>query len=92
MGKVRAVCISEKRGTQKKNIESAVFVENWGIEEDAHAGNWHRQISLLSEETIAAFKARGAVKAMQPSCIVLGEFGQPVFRCTMWMQMKMLRR
>ena len=54
MGKVRAVCISEKRGTQKKNIESAVFVE------DAHAGNWHRQISLLSEETIAAFKARGA--------------------------------
>lgn len=33
MGKVRAVCISEKRGTQKKNIESAVFVENWGIEE-----------------------------------------------------------
>ena len=60
MGKVRAVCISEKRGTQKKNIESAVFVENWGIEGDAHAGNWHRQISLLSEETIAAFKARGA--------------------------------
>ena len=55
MGKVRAVCISEKRGTQKKNIESAVFVENWGIEGDAHAGNWHRQISLLSEETIAAF-------------------------------------
>ena len=33
MGKVRAVCISEKRGTQKKNIESAVFVENWGIED-----------------------------------------------------------
>ena len=60
MGKVRAVCISEKRGTQKKNIESAVFVENWGIEGDAHAGNWHRQISLLSEETIVAFKARGA--------------------------------
>ena len=53
MGKVRAVCISEKRGTQKKNIESAVFVENWGIEGDAHAGNWHRQISLLSEETRA---------------------------------------
>ena len=64
MGKVRAVCISEKRGTQKKNIESAVFVENWGIEGDAHAGNWHRQISLLSEETIAAFKARGAEEAL----------------------------
>lgn len=33
MGKVRAVCISEKRGTQKKNIESAVFVENWALRE-----------------------------------------------------------
>lgn len=60
MGKVRAVCISEKRGTQKKNIESAVFVENWGIQGDAHAGKWHRQVSLLSQETIEAFKARGA--------------------------------
>ena len=38
MGKVRAVCISEKRGTQKKNVESAVFVEDWGIQGDAHAG------------------------------------------------------
>ena len=44
--RVRAVCISEKRGTQKKNIESAVFVENWGIEGDAHAGNWHRQMCI----------------------------------------------
>ena len=60
MGKVRAVCISEKRGTQKKNIESAVFVEDWGIQGDAHAGKWHRQVSLLSQETIEAFKARGA--------------------------------
>ena len=60
MGKVRAVCISEKRGTQKKNIESAVFVEDWGIQGDAHAGKWHRQVSLLSQETIEAFKAHGA--------------------------------
>ncbi len=60
MGKVRAVCISEKRGTQKKNVESAVFVEDWGIQGDAHAGKWHRQVSLLSQETIEAFKARGA--------------------------------
>lgn len=60
MGKVIAVCISEKRGTQKKNIGSAVFKENWGIDQDAHAGDWHRQVSLLSYDKIEAFRARGA--------------------------------
>lgn len=60
MGNVLAVCISEKRGIQKKNVGSAVFKENWGIEKDAHAGDWHRQVSLLSYEKIEAFRARGA--------------------------------
>lgn len=60
MGNVLAVCISEKRGIQKKNVGSAVFKENWGIENDAHAGDWHRQVSLLSYEKIEAFRARGA--------------------------------
>lgn len=60
MGKVIAVCISEKRGTQKKNVESARFKENWGIENDAHAGDWHRQVSLLSHDKVEAFRARGA--------------------------------
>lgn len=60
MGKVIAVCISEKKGTQKVNINEAKFIENYGIENDAHAGNWHRQVSLISKEKIDAFKARGA--------------------------------
>ena len=60
MGKVLAVCISEKKGTQKKNVGSAVFVEDWGFEGDAHAGKWHRQVSLLSGEKIDAFRAKGA--------------------------------
>ncbi len=59
-GKVIAVCISEKRGTQKKKIGKALFRENWGIENDAHAGDWHRQVSLLSYDKIQAFRARGA--------------------------------
>ncbi len=59
-GKVIAVCISEKRGTQKKNVGKALFRENWGIENDAHAGDWHRQVSLLSYDKIQAFRARGA--------------------------------
>ena len=60
MGKVLAVCISEKKGTQKRNVGSAVFVEDWGLEGDAHAGKWHRQVSLLSGEKLDAFRTKGA--------------------------------
>lgn len=60
MGKVIAVCISEKKGTQKKNVGSANFLENWGIEGDAHAGKWHRQVSLLSHDRVEEFRRRGA--------------------------------
>lgn len=60
MGRVVAVCISEKRGTQKKNIKEGDFIENYGIENDAHAGNWHRQVSLLSYERIEEFNNKGA--------------------------------
>ena len=60
MGKVVAVCISEKKGTAKKNIGKCRFIENFGLEGDAHAGNWHRQVSLLSFEEVEKFRARGA--------------------------------
>lgn len=60
MGIVKAVCISEAKGTAKKNIGKCKLIENWGLEKDAHAGNWHRQVSLLSYEAVEAFKARGA--------------------------------
>ncbi len=59
MGIVYAVCISEKKGTQKVNVEKAEFIEEFGIKNDAHAGNWHRQISLLALEKIEAFRAKG---------------------------------
>ena len=60
MGKILAICISEKKGTQKKPIESARLVEEWGIEGDAHVGKWHRQVSMLSFEKIEAFREKGA--------------------------------
>lgn len=60
MGKVIAVCISEKKGTQKQEVDEIRLVEDWGIEKDAHAGKWHRQISLLSFEKIEAFREKGA--------------------------------
>lgn len=60
MGKVMAICISEKKGTQKKNVHEALFIEDFGLENDAHAGKWHRQVSLLSYEKIQDFKKKGA--------------------------------
>lgn len=60
MGRVMAVCISEKRGTQKNNVDEAVLIKNFGIENDAHAGDWHRQVSLLCYDRVEEFRARGA--------------------------------
>lgn len=60
MGKVLAVCVSDRRGIQKTDIHTATFVVNWGIEGDAHAGDWHRQVSLLSGDKVDAFRAKGA--------------------------------
>lgn len=71
MGKVTAICISEKRGTQKVNIKEGKFIVDFGIENDAHAGNWHRQVSLISFEQIEDFKKRGA--QVEP-----GAFGENV--------------
>lgn len=59
-GKLIAICVSEKRGTQKKQVESAVLAAGHGIAGDAHAGCWHRQVSMLGLEKIEAFRARGA--------------------------------
>lgn len=60
MGKVIATNISEIKGTQKKNVYSVHVIEDFGIEHDAHAGKWHRQVSLLSYEKIKEFKEKGA--------------------------------
>lgn len=60
MGKVIAVCTSPAKGTQKTNVGEAVFIEDFGIEGDAHAGKWHRQVSLLSYDKIEDFRKRGA--------------------------------
>ena len=60
MGIVKGICISEKKGTQKHEVPQALLIEEWGLENDAHAGKWHRQVSLLSYQKIEEFRARGA--------------------------------
>ena len=69
MGTVKAVCVSEAKGVQKSDVGSAAIEADFGIVGDAHAGKWHRQVSLLSFESIEDFKARGAE-------VVDGSFGE----------------
>lgn len=58
-GKVVAVCISEERGTSKHAVASGTLVREWGLKGDAHAGDWHRQVSLLAAESIEKMRALG---------------------------------
>lgn len=60
MGRIEAICMSEKRGVQKHPIQSVTLLADWGLEGDAHGGHWHRQVSLLSVEKIEDFRRRGA--------------------------------
>ena len=59
-GRVRAICISKERGTEKEAVPEGHFLVDFGIQGDAHAGNWHRQVSLLSYDKVEAFNQRGA--------------------------------
>jgi MOSC domain-containing protein YiiM len=52
MGFIEAVCISEEKGVVKNAVQEIFLRERWGIEGDAHAGEWHRQVSLLAGESI----------------------------------------
>jgi MOSC domain-containing protein YiiM len=56
---VRAVCISENKGKRKKPVDSVQLRENHGIVGDAHAGEWHRQVSLLASESIDKMRKLG---------------------------------
>ena len=57
MGSIKAICISEKKGTTKTSVDGCTFVTEHGIEGDAHAGPWHRQVSLLAHESIERMRA-----------------------------------
>lgn len=58
-GEVIAVCTSERKGTRKRDVGQAQLRHEWGIEGDAHAGPWHRQVSLLAWESIQKMRDLG---------------------------------
>lgn len=59
MGRIIAVCTSRKTGERKKNIGKGMLITEYGLEGDAHAGPWHRQVSLLAIESIRKMQNKG---------------------------------
>ncbi len=58
-GRIVAVSVSDRKGVKKTNIEQGLLIANFGLEGDAHGGDWHRQISLLARESIDKIRAKG---------------------------------
>ena len=71
MSYIEAICISTKKGVPKDPVPEAEFITDWGINGDAHAGHWHRQVSLLAGESIDEMK-----KIYPP--ITAGDFGENI--------------
>lgn len=57
--KIKSIAVSRKKGTRKECVDEALLVKDHGVEGDAHAGPWHRQVSFLAEESIEKAKAAG---------------------------------
>ncbi|MBR3457252.1 MAG: molybdenum cofactor biosynthesis protein [Selenomonadaceae bacterium] len=70
-GNIKAICMSEKKGTAKRPVEEALFITEHGIQGDAHAGDWHRQVSFLALEEIEDFRRRGGE-------VEFGDFGENI--------------
>ncbi len=58
-GRVVAVCTSVRKGTPKRDVGHGQLQVEWGLVGDAHAGEWHRQVSLLAWESIEKMRAKG---------------------------------
>lgn len=56
---IKAISISDRKGVRKKNIDSTNLITNFGLENDAHGGRWHRQVSFLAQESIDTMRAKG---------------------------------
>lgn len=59
MATIKAISISDRKGVRKTNVDTANLVLDFGLEHDAHGGEWHRQVSLLAQESIDFMRAKG---------------------------------
>jgi MOSC domain-containing protein YiiM len=86
MGLIEAVCISTEKGTVKRAINEIILRPGWGIEGDAHAGDWHRQVSILAGESIdrmrkkmpeldhGMFAENVVTRGIDLLCLIVGDF------------------
>ncbi|RQD67906.1 MAG: MOSC domain-containing protein [Tindallia sp. MSAO_Bac2] len=65
MARVLAINISDKKGVVKKPVDKGDFIENFGLKDDAHAGDWHRQVSLLGQESVDKIRALGTIDHLE---------------------------
>lgn len=70
---VLAVCISERKGEQKHPVDEVELRPDWGIVGDAHAGNWHRQVSLLGKKSVDSLQGKLGGMRLEP-----GDFAENV--------------
>ncbi len=59
MKTIKAISISDRKGVRKKNIDTVLLRENFGLKDDAHGGDWHRQVSFLAQESINFMRDKG---------------------------------
>lgn len=59
MASIKAISISDRKGIRKENIDSTTLIADFGLENDAHGGKWHRQVSFLAEESIETMRSKG---------------------------------
>ena len=57
--KIISIALSKKKGTRKAQVQQATIIKNHGLEGDAHAGPWHRQVSFLAAESIETARNNG---------------------------------
>lgn len=81
-GKVVAICISQRKGTQKRDVGEGRLIKDYGIENDAHAGPGHRQVSLLALESVHIMEEKGL-------SLDAGDFGENIV--TQGLDLKELR-
>ncbi|SDY26055.1 MOSC domain-containing protein [Tindallia californiensis] len=66
MAKVLSINLSKETGVVKTPIEKGEFIENYGLQNDAHAGEWHRQVSLLGQESVDKIRKLGLIDKLEP--------------------------
>jgi MOSC domain-containing protein YiiM len=83
--KIESVNISDQKGVPKHPVETVQLLENYGIDGDAHAGNWHRQVSFLAGEAVDKMRTESAGRL----AIKYGDFGENIVtRGIDWTQSK----